>query len=80
MPKFVEAQRGYINLDLVAFMFRKDSGDFTCYSAEGNEIGTVDGSTVKQLLPTSTQTQRDLSHDEEEMAANRARIIAKLSR
>jgi hypothetical protein len=51
MPTFVEAERGYINLDLVAFVFRKEDGAGVCYSAEGNEIGTLSRRIVEQLVP-----------------------------
>ena len=50
MPQFVKAQRGYINLDHVAFMFVKDDGDLVCYSAEGNEIGTINGDVGRQVM------------------------------
>jgi hypothetical protein len=62
MAKLVEAERGYINVDLVAFMFRKEDGRYVCYSAEGNEVGTLSGRIVEQLLveqgPARTKQKR----------------------
>jgi hypothetical protein len=54
MPKFVEAARGYINLDRVAYVFRKESGDYVAYSDEGNEIGTISGQIADLHIVGST--------------------------